>query len=143
MTFSSSDFGKKKLFYWLNIFFYISFVRVVFWTYHYIVLFSHVPGALRRCVPVRHAERGARSHAAGLRGSRQTKFHQEPTAGPFSAHRQQVGHETVRIEEGFDERTDPAESRRTLGHTSLLQLPVSQTFLGQCHQGRGVMSFCQ
>lgn len=99
-----------------------------------------VAGPLRggRCVAVRHAEGGARADASGLRRGGQAELHQEPASGAVSAHRQQAGHETVRIQESTDEGTDTTKGCWSLGHTSMLQFSVSRfadfdhTKLGGC-----------
>ena len=78
-----------------------------------------------RCVPLRHPKGGAGPDADGFLRGGQAEFPQEPTAGPLPAHRQQAGHEAVRLQEGTDERAHQAEGGRTLGHTSVLQFPVS------------------
>lgn len=90
-----------------------------------------VSGALRggRCVAVRDPEGGAGADAAGLGGGGQAELPQEPAAGPLPAHRQQAGHEAVRVEEGPDEGADTAEGLRTLGHTPLFQFSVSRRFV--------------
>lgn len=78
-----------------------------------------------RCIAVRHPEGGAGADAPRLGGSGQAELHQEPTAGPLPADRQQAGDEAVRLQEGAHEGEDPAEGRWSLGHPSVFQLPVS------------------
>lgn len=87
-------------------------------------------GALRggRCLVVWHPEGGTGADAPRLGGSGQAEFHQEPTAGPLPAHRQQAGDEIVRLQEGAHEGEDQTESLRSLGHPSLFQLSVSLTY---------------
>lgn len=79
-----------------------------------------------RCLPVWHAQGRVGPRPAWPRG--QAEFHQEPIAGPISANGQQVGNEAIRQQEGAYERENSAKSRGSLGHPSLLQFSVSDTF---------------
>lgn len=67
-----------------------------------------------RCFLVRHAG-GTRPSCA----RRQARVSSQPAASPLSTNRQQARHETLRLEKGVDEGTDPAKSRRALGYTSV------------------------
>ena len=49
---------------------------------------------------------------------------QEPAAEHLCAHRQQAGHEAVRLEEGADEGARAAKGGRPLDHPPLLQFQV-------------------
>ena len=49
---------------------------------------------------------------------------EEPAAEHLRAHRQQAGHEAVRLQEGAHEGAGPAEGGRPLDHPPLLQLQV-------------------